>query len=183
MIDGPNTKIEERLKPRRLAIISRCEMYRYWLHQRTMIPNTKGWLVVMMVNPSTADMDIDDPTSRRVIEFARVWDMEGVIIVNLFAFRSPDVRELGECENPVGKNNEKYIRIACEVVKRYKGSKFVCAYGASDFARLREWWVLEIVSECGIPMWCFGTNKDGSPKHPLYIQANPKLVPFNGRTN
>lgn len=50
------------------ALISQCGQYRYWL--------TRIWdetirpLPIIMLNPSTADASIDDPTIRRCISFA-----------------------------------------------------------------------------------------------------------------
>lgn len=49
-----------------------------------------AWL---MLNPSTADADRDDPTTRRVTHFSKAWGYDGWVIVNCFPFVSsqPDV--------------------------------------------------------------------------------------------
>lgn len=50
---------------------------------------TRPRLLWVLLNPSTADDQTDDPTLRRCIRFSRDWQYGGLEIVNLFAFRTP----------------------------------------------------------------------------------------------
>src|SRR4026208_2484913 len=58
----------------RAATISACTRYRYSL-RRTW---AEGCAIVcfIMLNPSTADADIDDPTIRRCIGFGKSWNFD-----------------------------------------------------------------------------------------------------------
>lgn len=63
-----------------------------------------------MLNPSKADASIDDPTLRRCISFAKFWDYGSLIVVNLFAFRTASPLELKKVDDPVGKQNDRYLK-------------------------------------------------------------------------
>lgn len=54
-----------------------------------------------MLNPSTADENVDDPTIRRCINFAKDWGYGGMYVGNLFAFRTAYPKELKEAGFPV----------------------------------------------------------------------------------
>src|SRR5262245_38555366 len=91
----------------RSAVFSPCRKYRYsltriWDAER---PN----VMFVGLNPSTADDQVDDPTVRRCIGFARKWRFGGMIIVNLFAYRSTDPNRLQEILDPVGPENDEHI--------------------------------------------------------------------------
>jgi hypothetical protein len=84
----------------RAAVLSECGRYRYVL--------TRTWdhdlaaCAFIGLNPSTADAHEDDPTIRRCIRFARDWGHGGLIMLNLFAWRSTDPRGLLDAIFPVG---------------------------------------------------------------------------------
>src|SRR5438105_250311 len=74
------------------AWFSPDKQYRYlltrsWDH----IPQAMTWI---MLNPSTADAFRDDPTIRRCISFARREGCGSIRVVNLFALRATDPRDL-----------------------------------------------------------------------------------------
>lgn len=53
------------------AIISACGRYRYRLERQFDGASESGVVAFIMVNPSTADAEQDDPTIRRCITFAK----------------------------------------------------------------------------------------------------------------
>src|SRR5688500_16243773 len=67
---------------------------------------------VVGVNPSTADADRNDPTITRCIEFARRWECGGLLMTNLFAYRSSKTRALRDAVDPIGPKNDRFIRDA-----------------------------------------------------------------------
>jgi len=147
------------------AVISDCEAYRYRLN-RIWRPDAPS-VCFIMLNPSTADANIDDATIRSCCRLARSWNYGGITVVNLFAFRSTDPNGLLKADNPVGPLNNEFIRgalVYCDFV--------VCAWGAHKSAtpkRTSE--VLTICRQYDRVPHCLGTTKSGAPKHPLYIKT------------
>ncbi len=75
----------------RSARFSACGRYRYSLTRRW-APG--GTVVFILLNPSTADGQRDDPTIRRCMGLARGWGFGAVEVVNLFAWRATRPRDL-----------------------------------------------------------------------------------------
>lgn len=68
------------------ADFSACGTYRYAL-RKIWLPAAPQVLFIGL-NPSTADEKSDDPTIRRCLGFARSWGYGGLIVANLFAYRT-----------------------------------------------------------------------------------------------
>ena len=80
------------------ANVSACGTYR-WSLQRSWhggAPGTGTILPWIMLNPSTADATVDDPTLKRIIAFSWRWGFDGLLVVNLFPYRSSKPTELRE---------------------------------------------------------------------------------------
>jgi hypothetical protein len=165
----------------RSAIISPCQRYRYsltrdWSH--LFPPDIPGRACFVMANPSTADALKDDATIRRCIGFARAWGFGGIEVVNLFAFRSKDPRELiaaaDRGEDVIGPENDVYIGTA-----HNRGRCTVAAWGGlfSSFEpRVRA--VRELL---GDGLHYVGTlTKDGHPRHPRYLRGDLMPVVWRG---
>lgn len=82
------------------AVISDDGRYRYRLW-RTWAPELPrmAWI---MLNPSTADAEVDDPTIRRCVGFAKREGCGGIEVVNLYAYRSTDPSVLGTVDEKHG---------------------------------------------------------------------------------
>ena len=63
-----------------------------------------------MLNPSTADDKEDDNTIIRCINFANDWGYGGLMVGNLFTYRTTYPKELFKTKEPEGKENLKYIK-------------------------------------------------------------------------
>lgn len=132
----------------------------------------------VMLNPSTADGDVDDPTIRRCVGFAKVWQYDRVEIVNLFAFRATKPEALfalSHADDPVGWKNQEYVMRAVR-----EADVIVCAWGAhggylGQNETVLGWIETEKTFSIG-PL-----TKNGHPPHPLYLPAVTPLVPFKRR--
>lgn len=160
------------------ATISHCGTYRYTLSRQwgnrsptTCLLRKAGFI---MLNPSTADAEIDDPTIRRCIGFAKAWGKDGVDIVNVYALRSTDPKALWQHNDPVGPENDRYIQDWVHYC-----SPIVAAWGAhAKPERVQR--VLEIVRAHSVPLYCLGTTKAGAPRHPLYVKGDTQLRLYTG---
>ena len=144
--------------------------YRYALCRRW--NEEAPWFVAVGLNPSTADASKDDPTVRRLIGFARREKCGTLLLVNVFARRATDPRDLLTAPDPVGPRNDEVITIAARMPMM---ALVVAAWGSAPGFRLRK-----RVGEVRIfprrGRWkCFGRTKSGDPRHPLYL---PKTTPI-----
>lgn len=153
------------------AVISNCGRYRYSLGRPCeTLYHTKGTAAFLMLNPSTADAEIDDATITRCRGFARTWECNGLEVANLYALRSTDPNILWNHNDPIGYCNDAHLYIFAR-----KHVDIVCAWGA-DARPERVAAVVKILKEAGARLWCLGVTKNGSPRHPLYIKADQPLI-------
>lgn len=147
------------------ATISADEVYRYLLGRHW----AEGpHVVFVMLNPSTADAMKDDPTIRRCRGFARRWRFGSFQVVNLFAFRATDPRELRAAEDAVGPENDQCIE---RVLKT--ADAVVCAWGSKPIVKHRAPAVLKLIRDAGhTPQRIGPPTKSGEPRHPLYLRAD-----------
>lgn len=148
----------------REARITPCGTYRYTLDRCW--DDSKNILIVCMVNPSTADHTVDDPTIQRIMRFAGRWGFGGVRVVNLFGLRSSHPSALDTHTNPVGPENEPALREALFMAKVHVGWVLV-AWGNNGVRHNRDRQFIQLAQEVGVEMRCLGVTKDGFPKHPL----------------
>ena len=148
------------------ALFSDCGKYRYRLWR--IWDSSKPAVMFIGLNPSTATANNDDPTIRRVIRFAKDWGYGGVYMMNLFAWVSPYPEDLLTCGDAIGMNDVHLFEVA-ELCNEH----VVFAWGSFKQNKLRA----KEVAERFPTAMCLHINKDGSPKHPLYVAAN--TVPVN----
>lgn len=154
------------------ATFSPCGRYRYEL--------TRSWdatlpeLLVVMLNPSTADAAVDDPTIRRVMRFARDAGYGELRVMNLYALCSVDPAALWASDS-VGPEND-YRLSAALLVRWSEHRPVLAAWGTTPWSKSRAPRVIALVP--GVRWMCLGTTKDGSPRHPLYVPALQTMVPF-----
>jgi hypothetical protein len=150
------------------AVIDKAGLYRYSLWRDWDMEKPK--LVFIMLNPSKADANIDDPTLRRCINFANSWDFGSLIVVNLFAYRSASPLDLRHVDDPIGSQNDRYLKKAIKSADRV-----VVAWGNNGKLMQRDRLVLELLSKHNIQPHCLGITKAGYPRHPLYVMCSNQL--------
>jgi len=130
----------------------------------------------LMLNPSTADDQANDPTITRCISRARALGCGRLEVVNLYPLRSTNPDELLAYHDPVGPIGKADGAILDAVERAGVGGYTICAWGAHKAAPQRAESVLHTLSIVGFRsiLWHLGLNKDGSPKHPLYVAASVK---------
>lgn len=134
-----------------------------------------GKIVWVMLNPSTADAVEDDPTIRRVHGFSKAWGFSSFEVVNLFARRTKDPSHLFSLKSDiVGPQNRDYLRAAIS-----NADQVMVAWGAAKDPRVEERVEAIKVIVRSSPIQsrprCLGLNKDGSPKHPLYMRTDTQV--------
>jgi hypothetical protein len=147
------------------AILSRTYRYRLW---RSWGDGPRlGWI---MLNPSQADAQGDDPTLRRCVGFAQSWGYGGLEVVNLFAYRASRPGVLRQVADPIGPQNDRYLR---ELPDRV--AAIVCAWGNGGALGGRDRVVRERLADYPA-LYCLGRTRSGHPRHPLYCPRNQPLI-------
>lgn len=163
------------------AWLSADEQYRYTLSRAWGEGPRVAWC---MLNPSTADADLDDPTIRRCIGFSKSWGAGRLVVVNRFALRASEPRDLLGHPDPCGPCNIKAITDTLTISDMLVvgWGTFVKRIAKRGVAGTD---VLGIAERLGVPTYCLGRTKDGYPKHPLYLGASTALelmTPIGGPT-
>jgi hypothetical protein len=156
------------------ANISICENYRYQLSR--VWDETKPKIMFVMLNPSTADADNDDPTIRKCINYTQKWGYGGLYVCNLFAYRATKPKVLLKIKNPFGVENEQSI-------KKYATNAeiIVCAWGNKKIVKaiLKDKKPLDLLSFVSDKLYYLElTKKDNFLKHPLYLKADLEPIKF-----
>lgn len=164
------------------AEFSECHTYRYLL--RRVWDRQLPILYFVMLNPSTAGSDEDDPTVRKCVGFASRLGFGGIEIRNLFAFVTKDPTRLNAVADPIGPRNGEFLGelpIADGTVLAAWGSRYRYNKAFADRAQalIR---VIEAGAEVSAGSWmCLGYTSWGDPRHPLMLSYRTKLEPFPRR--
>lgn len=148
------------LVEQREAVFDPDRVYRYLL-TRVWDPD-RAPMVIIGLNPSTADGFADDHTITRCRAFARREGCGGLAMVNLFAYRSTDPDALKYVCDAVGPDNDTFLREAAAA-----GAPVVAAWGVHGALGGRDQTVFELLSSVlttvGRPLTCLGLTATGSP--------------------
>ena len=176
------------------AVFSPCGGYRWWL-QRTWQPE-RPTLVFVGLNPSCADGQRDDPTLRRLVAYGRRWGFGRLEVINLFGAVATTPAALKRLADPVGTDNEAWIRRCLIGLGPWRseaiparesagadpvgplGSLLWLGWGNGGVWRGRDRALLALVAEFAVQPFALRCTASGQPRHPLYSPAAMTPVLF-----
>lgn len=165
---------------------SPCRKYRYTLWREfypvraiepPLLPvagnEAHNYLMVIGLNPSTADETHDDPTIRKCIGFAQRWGYGALCMTNLFAWRDTQPKNMKKATHPCGDDNHHHL-LQCAA----GAGMVLAAWGKDGKFMQQDLTVQGWLSTIGVTLHCLKRNLDGSPMHPLYVPYETTPMPL-----
>ncbi len=188
VIEVDRTEAMEFSPPLAGATISPCGKYRYVLWRKFKSVGRK--ILWIMLNPSTADAVVDDNTIRRLVSFSKREGAAEIVVCNLYAYRATKPQELYRARKSGvdvgGPERMSHIyeqMVSCDLCVVGWGNTRAAGQSKDlDSGPRRMIEDLKIFNKRSVPIMCLGTTKHGHPRHPLFVPANRKLVPFDYKT-
>ncbi len=151
------------------AILSECQNYRYSLLRQW--DNDLPLVNFIGLNPSTADAVKNDPTIHKCIRYAQRWGYGGIIMTNLFAFRTSKPSELmSYTGNKIGKDNDSHL-----IQARDTSALSIAAWG-NDGVHDNRWKDVTKLFDC---LYCLKISSTGQPRHPLsHLKDDLEYIEF-----
>lgn len=162
--------MEDKTEVEKTCQMSLCHKYRYSLCRQW---GDGGNVLFIGLNPSTADHLIDDPTIRRCIDFTKRLGFNCFYMANLFSYRATDPKDMKASSEPIGKDTDAHLWHLCETAE-----VIIFCWGNHGSYMGRSQEVKEMLEPFKRKIKCFGLNKSGEPKHPLYLAKTTKLVDY-----
>lgn len=123
----------------------------------------------VMLNPSTADGAMDDPTIKKCIGFAMNAGYGGFVVHNLFSYRATYERDLYYAKERIYDGYDKVL------LEDALAAKVICvAWGSVRKDYLER--VEQVRAMLSSNLFCLGVNPVGKqPRHPLYVPYKQKF--------
>lgn len=155
------------------AVISTCGRYRWRLDRNVgLIGCVFGFFGI---NASTAGPVEEDHTTTKWQTFCVRNEGRAYIAGNICAYRTPDVRELARVDDPVGAENDFYLRQIID-----EADVLVPCWGRRSKVpatlHFRMDALVDMLFASGKPVRIFGLTKSGDPLHPLMLPYSTPLV-------
>lgn len=139
-------------------------VYRYVLKR---VWSSEPLVQFIGLNPSSASLQVNDPSIRRCIGFAKAWGYGGLIMTNAFGLRATSPTVLRAAIDPIGPENDRWL-----VASSKEAALVVAAWGNHGEFGQRSC----AIRALGMPLHHLGLTASGMPKHPLYLKASLKPV-------
>lgn len=152
------------------ATYSDCETYRYAL-ARTWDATGKRVMFVML-NPSKATEQANDPTVGRCEARAKALGYGAFMVTNLFSLRETDPHKMRKHAAPEGEGTDQALLDGATWA-----DTTIAAWGVHGVHRDRHLAVRSLFAGAKETLHCLGLSKEGHPRHPLYLpySAQPML--------
>ena len=150
------------------AFFSEDRTYRYGLWR--IWDKSMPKILFIGLNPSTATEIKNDPTIRRCMCYAKDWGYGGYIMGNIFAFRSTDPINLKKINDPIGSENDFWLKKLHD-----EADLTIGAWGNHGKLLNRSNAVLNLIPN----IYCLKITKQGYPSHPLYLPKNLQPIPYS----
>ena len=151
------------------ALFSPCRRWRYLLWRQW--DAAKPVANFLMLNPSTADEFKLDPSCTRARRYAEAWGYGGLIVTNVFGFRSTDPGKLRTTPDPVGPGND------AAIVRAAKEAEIVvCAWGNHGAFLERSARIKALLRKSRLH--ALRVNANGEPAPPLYLPGTLRPCPW-----
>ncbi|USG61820.1 DUF1643 domain-containing protein [Sneathiella marina] len=143
------------------AEFSDCETYRYCLWRRW---GNGAKVTFVMLNPSTADATSNDPTIERCHRRAVDMGFDALDVVNIFAYRATNPKDLKKSKKPVGPLNDMRLLKSAQ-----DADMTICAWGGHGNHNQRHDEIVSLLRQHAIPLYVLSLTANGLPGHPLYL--------------
>lgn len=156
------------------ADFSSCRNYRYALWR--IWDKTLPLVMFIGLNPSSADENEPDPTITRVMGFAKAWGYGGVYMMNCYPLVSTKPEALQD-----------FIDTPFHDIEDLENAKRILDVSRRCKAIVFAWGAFKIVKDSGRDKMFSNRfpdaialilNKDGSPRHPLYVPGSVKPIRY-----
>lgn len=151
----------------RSAVISHDGLFRYHLHRCW--DDRRPRVTWIMLNPSTADGEVDDMTIRKCVAFSEIFGFGKMVVVNLYAFRTKSPQLLERHGFPVGEENDAHIRSAV-----HNSDMVIAAWGAHGRGKQRAKDVMKMLESHQVK--ALKLLHGAVPAHPLMLSYKRDLV-------
>lgn len=154
------------------CVFSTDRLHRYTLiHRWDELLNPDHGIAWICLNPSTADEHQLDPTLRRIRDFSATWGYSFFVMLNAFAWRATDPAHMKASADPIGPDNDKWIKHWSDKVDRV-----MIGWGEHGAHLGRHEQVLALLDRR--KTFCLERNASGQPKHPLYVAKKNQPLLF-----
>ena len=148
------------IKGAKLSGNKRYRLWRVW-------ESKKPFLFYILLNPSTGDHQKDDPTVKRLRYFSAKFGYGGFYVGNLYPWITPNPKQLYQKDLSIDPHNIYHLKQMNQCC-----NSSVYAWGNNEIEP-------HYLKNFIIDPLCFGFNKNGTPKHPLYLPNSSELVQYD----
>jgi len=152
--------------------VYRYALWRWWTDDL----KDQRFVNFVMLNPSTADGEKDDPTIKKCMSYADAWGFKRLAVTNLFALRSTDPTNIEtgwsdvvkrKVDDPIGPQNDETIKSIA-----FHATAIIGAWGNDGWLLDRPAAVKQLLRPYATKFYFLRMNGTGEPAHPLFLPSS-----------